>query len=94
MAQKPRKGTHPLQDRFPSLILHNRTELIFLPSLDLDVSLLHVAECLDEGTCQTGVRHQRNVMVDRGATDLVTVGQLTSGLVLRDIDNQIYLMFL
>ena len=63
--------------------------LILLPALDLDVLLLHLAEGIDEGTGQTRVGDQRNVVIDRRTTNLVTIGQLTLAVILRDVDYQL-----
>lgn len=48
--------------------------LIFLPALDLNVLDLHLAEGFDESTCQTGIRNQRDIMIDGTATNLVAIG--------------------
>ncbi len=63
-----------------------------MPTLYLDLFHIHLTERLDERLGQTGIRHQRYVVVDSVATDTVTVRQFTLGLVFRDIDNQIELM--
>ncbi len=36
-------------------------------------SIRHGTESIDKRTCQTGIRNQRNIQVDGGTTDLVTV---------------------
>ena len=63
--------------------------LILLPALDLDVLLLHLAEGIDEGACQTCVGDQWDIVVDRRTTDLIAVGQLTLAVILRDVDYQL-----
>ena len=66
--------------------------VILLPALNLDVILLQGGEGLDEGFGQTYIRHQRNVVVDGATTDAVAVGQLTLGVVLRHIDDEVELV--
>lgn len=80
--------------RFDVLIFYLwYTLFIFLPALDLDFILAHVAECFNECFGQAGVGNQRNVVVDGPTTDAVTVGQFPFGVVFRDVDNQVELMF-
>ena len=47
--------------------------------------------CLDEGGSQTGIGEQRNVVVDGTTTDSVTIGELTLGVILRDVDDEVEL---
>ena len=68
-----------------SLELH----LVLLPALDLDIALLQLAASLDECAGQTSVGDQRNIVVDRSAADLVTIGQLAVSVVLRNVHDQI-----
>ena len=68
-------------------------ELIFLPWLDLDILFIHFAEGLIEGTCQASVGNQRNGMVDSTTTNLITIGQFALSMVLRNVHNEIELMF-
>jgi len=74
-------------------LLYIRIKSIFLPRLDLDILFIHFAEGIDEGTCQTGVGNQRNVVVDGTTTNLVTVGQFALGVVLRDVYDEVELVF-
>ena len=66
--------------------------LVLLPALNLKLILAHCAECLDEGGSQTGIGEQRNVVVDGATTDSVTIGQLTLGVILRDVDDEVELV--
>lgn len=50
--------------------------LILLPALDLDILLLQLAECFDEGTCQTSIGNQWNIMIDGSATNLVATSSV------------------
>ena len=50
----------------------------FLPALNLNIIQFQFAECFDKGACQTSIGNQRNVMIDRTATDTITVRQFTS----------------
>ena len=60
-------------ERFDVLIFYLWYALfIFLPALNLDFILVHVAECFDERFGQTGVGNQRNVVVDGTTADAVT----------------------
>lgn len=69
-------------------IVNYQLIIILLPALHLDVLQFQVAECLDEGLGQTGIGHQRNVVIDGTTTDAVAVGQLTFRVVLRYVDDQ------
>ena len=66
--------------------------LVLLPALDLKLILAQCAECLDEGGSQTGIGDQRNVVVDGTTTDSVTIGELTLGVILRDVDDEVELV--
>ena len=68
--------------------------LIFVPAFDLDVFRCQSAEGDDKGTCQTGIRDQWNVEVDRTASNRVVVVQLIFRQVLWNVDNQIDLLLL
>ena len=46
---------------------------------------------MDKCTCQTCVGDQRNIQVDGGATDLVTVADLAFGEVLRNVHHHVNL---
>ncbi len=48
---------------------------VFVLPLDSDVVNAHRAEGIDECACQTGIGSQRNVQVDCGTADLVSVFQ-------------------
>ena len=66
--------------------------LILIPALDLDVVDRHRAECTDEGCCQTGIRDERNVVVDRCTTNVVSVCKLSCREVLRDVHHEVDLL--
>ncbi len=60
---------------------------IFFPGGDGYAFYGFVYKCLDVSAGQTGVREQRNVVVDGPAAYAVAVGQLAFGMVLRDINH-------
>ena len=62
--------------------------LIFAPSGDIHFFNRFVYKRIDECRCKTSVCQQRNVVVDSRAANAITVGQLTLGVVLGDIDYQ------
>ena len=65
---------------------------VLLPALNLQLILAQCAECLDEGGSKTGIGEQRNVVVDGTTTDSVTIGELTLGVILRDVDDEVELV--
>ena len=71
---------------------HFQFLLIILPRLDLQVVLAHRTECLDECRSKTGVGDQWDVMVDSATTNLIAIGQLALGVVLRDVYDKVELM--
>ena len=66
---------------------------VLLPALDLDVAILELAASVDKRTRQTRIGNQRNVVVDGCATNLVAIGELTTCVVLGNVDYQIELVF-
>ena len=76
----------------PSRGFYEKTQdmlLILLPALDLDILYVHGAEGIDEGAGEACVRYQRDVVVDSGTADAVSVGQFPLAMVFRDIDYQL-----
>lgn len=65
---------------------------VFVPALDAYIVNAHGAERLDEGAGQTGVGYKRNVQVDGGTADLVSVIQLAGRQVARDVHHHVYLL--
>ncbi len=63
--------------------------LVLVPTLDLDIVEGHRAEGADEGGGEAGVGDKRDIEVDGGSTDVVSVGQLLVGEVLRDVDHEV-----
>ena len=66
--------------------------IVFLPALDLDVFELEGTERLDESLGKAGIGDQWDIVVDSVTTDVIAIGQLALGLVLRDVDDEIELM--
>ena len=75
-------------------MVYRSERLIFVPAFDLDISRSQSAEGNDKGTCQSGIRDQRNVEVDCTASDRVVVVQLILRQVFRDVNHQIDLLLL
>ena len=65
---------------------------IFVPRLDSKVIKTHRCEGMDEGRGESVVGEERDVEVDGCTTDLVAVGELARGEVLRDIDHHVDLL--
>ena len=65
---------------------------IFIPCLDSKVIKAHRCESMDEGRGEAVVGEERDIEVDGSTTDLVAVGELARGEVLRDIDHHVDLL--
>ena len=76
------------------MVLRNRSipDLIGTPRLDVDVLGLHRTESTDEGGGQTAVGDKRDVEVDGRTADLVAVGELVDGEILRNVDHHVDLL--
>ena len=76
------------------MVLRNRSipDLIGTPRLDVDVLGLHRAESADESGGQTAVGDKRDVEVDGRTADLVAVGELVDGEILRNVDHHVDLL--
>ena len=79
--QKQGKQKNPLppvkvEEDFIFFIWSMRGLFVFVPALDAYIVNAHGAERLDEGAGQTSVGYKRNIQVDGGAADLVSVVQL------------------
>ena len=65
---------------------------ILLPAFDRDIFFGEVTNGSDKCACQTCIRNERNVMIDRRTADFVAVGQLPSRVIFRDIDDPVECM--
>ena len=63
-----------------------------MPALYLDVVDSQGAEGFDEGLCEAHVGHQRDVVVYGSTADAIAVCELSAGVVLRLVDDEVELM--
>jgi hypothetical protein len=66
--------------------------LILVPALYVEVFNRKHAERFNEGTCQTSISNQRNVVINSSTTNLVAIAQLTVSTILGDINHKIETM--
>ena len=76
-----------LRDSFDNLF-------IFLPALDFDIIHCQCTECMDKGTCQTCIRNQRNIQINRCPANFIPIRQFPCGKVARDIHYQVNLLLM
>ena len=66
--------------------------LILIPRFYFQVFYADLADGVDVGARKAGVGDERNVEVDGGATDLVSVFKFPCGVVFGDVDHKVDLM--
>ena len=71
-----------------------RRLFVFTPGLDANLLDRNGAEGLDEGRGQTTVGDQGDIQVDGRTTDLVAVGELVRGQVLRNVHHHVNLVLM
>ena len=77
----------PLIGALTGCILAFLLELV--PALDRKIIDVDVAEGIDECACKASVGDERGVMVDSCTAEAVSVCELTLGVVLRDVDDEV-----
>ena len=66
--------------------------LILIPRFYFQVFYADLADGVDVGTCKAGVGDERNVEVDGGATNLVSVFKFPCSVVFGNVNHKVYLM--